>query len=86
MKSSKRPSFNSTLVRLKGCVAILNAMAAYLFQFHTGSIKRRNLMYRFVLSVRCFNSTLVRLKGDLSVVGVEPQNDGFQFHTGSIKS
>ena len=54
------------------------------FQFHTGSIKRRNPIY-FLPNIKSFNSILVRLKA-LDTGSEKQAANRFQFHTGSIKS
>ena len=63
MWSMRHSSFNSKLVRLKGCIYDVDNETV-LFQFQTGSIKSDFWSFSKALSV-CFNSKLVRLKAGL---------------------
>ena len=71
-------SFNSILVRLKEHSYNKCMKPREVFQFHTGSIKRRSRWRpQFSAEFSSFNSILVRLKATSALM--------FQFHTGSIK-
>ena len=77
-------SFNSILVRLKVKPGDNINISAYMFQFHTGSIKRLDQVV-LVWPELSFNSILVRLKArHATTLGTTLST--FQFHTGSIKS
>ena len=54
--------FNSILVRLKELTTTWTIQSGIEFQFHTGSIKRKQNAANRIYDIR-FNSILVRLKG-----------------------
>ena len=54
--------FNSIVVRLKVKAGGMKAVLKLLFQFHSGSIKRKNCCFWSRMALSCFNSIVVRLK------------------------
>ncbi len=80
-----KPSFNSTMVRLKGFRNGAYVVIRNMFQFHNGSIKRHQVGEAGKVIDECFNSTMVRLKVGYAIGSVR-REARFQFHNGSIKS
>ena len=73
------------MVRLKGQAILYFETPVHWFQFHNGSIKRKDLFMKCRHERTSFNSTMVRLKGKSTFLNLLTAFL-FQFHNGSIKS
>ncbi len=77
------PSFNSRLVRLKGCYQVKVLMHFYRFNSRLVRLKVRTQRWTFKTTLS-FNSRLVRLKEEIDIDDLLfPE---FQFQIGAIKS